>query len=44
MNDRCGRGVDADDDDLDGDEGEGVRDGGRSLLSAKLAAYGESCA
>jgi hypothetical protein len=37
MDDRCGRGVD-DDDDLDG---EGVRDGG---LSAKLAAYGESLA
>jgi len=43
MDDRCGRGKD-DDDDLDVDGGGGVHDGGRSLLSAKLAAYGESLA
>jgi len=36
---RCGRGVDGDDDLYGG--GEGGRDGGRSPLSAKLAAYGE---
>jgi hypothetical protein len=37
---RCGCGVDGDDDLYGG--GEGGRDGGRSPLSAKLAVYGES--
>ena len=32
------------DDDLDVDGGGGIHDGGRSLLSAKLDAYGESLA
>jgi hypothetical protein len=43
MDDRCGRRVD-DGDDLDGGGGGGVRDGWRSLLSAKSAAYGENLA
>jgi hypothetical protein len=44
MDDRCGHGVDDVVDYLDGDGVGGVCDGGRSLLSAKLAAYGESLA